>query len=368
MKNKMKNVQHAGKLNKIAAALLLAVPGCVLAESSVVVYGRIHAGLDHIESSTSAASPHGESLSRVSDNSSKIGFRGREDLGNGNTAFFQIEGNAKLDDGTGAINSKDTFVGLENPAYGRIALGRFATPIRQINGYTNRFVGEGIQDDANISQLGGEGFNRRSANAVSYRTPVLQGFSATIYRASENEASNGDRIYSSIVQYVNGPIKGAVGYEKHKDLRPGFSEKMYRAVGNYNFGGGDVGVAWNRMVYDVASGDLQRDYFTITAAYKAGGGSFIGRFGIAGDVSGSAPDGASVTIKTTSLVRGEDSGAKQATLGYEYYMSKRSTVYAYYTQTNNDKRANYTFGGNGFASVKQGAKLSGVMLGVIHLF
>ena len=122
------------------------------------------------------------------------------------------------------------------------------------------------------------------------------------------------------------------------------------------------------MVYDVASGDLQRAYFTITGAYKAGGGSFIGRFGVAGDVSGSAPNGSSVTIKATTLVRGDDSGAKQATLGYEYYLSKRSTVYAYYTQTNNDKRANYTFGGNGFASVKQGAKLSGVMLGVIHLF
>lgn len=362
--------KNAMQLNKIATALLLAVPGCVLAESSVVVYGRIHAGLDRIETSSSATAPNGESVSRVSDNSSKIGFRGREDLGNGNTAFFQIEGNAKLDDGTGAINSKDTFVGLENPAYGRIALGRFATPIRQINGYTNRFVGEGIQDDANISQLGGEGFNRRASNAVSYRTPVLQGFSATIYRASENEASNGDRIYSGIVQYVNGPVKGAVGYEKHTDVRPGYGEKMFRAVANYNFGGGggDVGVAWNRMVYDIASGDLRRDYFTITGAYKAGGGSFIGRFGVAGDVSGSAPDGASVTVKATSLVRGNDSGARQATLGYEYYLSKRSTVYAYYTQTNNEKNANYTFGGNAFATTRKGARLSGVMLGVIHLF
>lgn len=352
----------------IAALSLLAVPGCVFAESGVIVYGRIHAGLDRIETSASAAAPHGESLARVSDNSSKIGFRGREDLGHGNTAFFQIEGNAKIDDGTGAINSQDTFVGLENPAYGRIALGRFATPIRQINGYTNRFYGEGIQDDANISQLGSDGFNRRGANAISYTTPAVKGVSATVYRASENEARNGDRVYSGIVQYVNGPLKGAIGYEAHTDLRPGLREKMLRAVANYNFGGGDVGVAWNRMVYDIASGELRRDYFTVTGAYKAGGGALIGRFGVAGDVSGSAPNGASVTVKGTSLVRGADSGAKQATLGYEYYLSRRSTVYAYYTQTNNEKNANYTFGGNAFATTRQGAKVSGVMLGVIHLF
>ena len=65
MKNGMKNEMNTMQLNKIAAVLLLVVPGCVLAESSVVVYGRIHAGLDRIETSSSATAPNGESISRV---------------------------------------------------------------------------------------------------------------------------------------------------------------------------------------------------------------------------------------------------------------------------------------------------------------
>lgn len=357
------------QLKKSALAVMLALPALGFAQesSTVTVYGRIHAGLDHVSMSATPGKA-GESLTRVSDNSSKLGFRGREDLGNGLSAVFQIEGAAKIDDGTGALNSKDTYVGLNSKTYGSVTLGRFATPIRKMNDYTNRFFGEGIQDDANISQLGSEGFNRRASNALSYRTPSLLGFSATIYRASENEASNGDRILSSMLQYENGPLKGALGYESHKDVTPGFTDKMYRAMMNYQFGGGDVGVGYNRMIYNIAAGSLERDYFTVTCSIPAGPGAVIGRIGIAADVKGSAPKGASINVKGTALVRGADSGARQLTLGYAYKLSKRTQLYTYYTQTDNDKNANYTFGGNSFSSVKMGAKVSGYMLGVVHIF
>lgn len=362
-------MKQSTQLNKTALLGMLALPALGFAQESsgVTVYGRIHAGLDHVSMSATPGKS-AESLTRVSDNSSKLGFRGREDLGGGLSAVFQIEGGVKIDDGTGAMNSKDTYVGLDSKTYGSVMLGRFATPIRKMNDYTNRFFGEGIQDDANISQLGGEGFNRRTSNALSYRTPTFRGFSATIHRASENEASNGDRILSSMLQYANGPLKGAIGYESHKDATPGFTDKMYRAMMNYQFGGGDVGVGYNRMVYHVAAGSLERDYFTVTCSVQAGPGAVIGRIGIAADVKGSAPKGTSVEVKGTALVRGADSGAQQLTLGYQYKLSKRTQLYTYYTQTDNDQNANYAFGGNSFASVKKGAKVSGYMLGVAHIF
>lgn len=361
------------ELKRGVVAVCLALPALCFGQSAnvgasnVTIYGRIHAGIDRV---TQSATPGkaGETLVRVSDNSSKFGLRGTEDLGGGMTAFFQIEGNAKIDDGTGALNSKDTYVGLGGKTYGRLMLGRFATPVRQMNNYSNRFLGEGIQDDANISQLGGDGFNRRSSNSISYQTPQFGAFTATVYRASENEAANGDRILSGMLQYGAGPLKAGLGYETHKNLTPGFTDKMLRVAANYQFGGGDVGVAYNRMTYNIGAGSLERDYFTVTGSWKLGPGALIGRYGIAGDVSGSAPNGASVDVKGTALVRGADSGAAQATLGYEYNLSKRSQLYAYGTRTRNDKNANYTFGGNSFSSVKKGATVSGVMLGIVHVF
>ena len=363
-----KNQVSIGKLLPLA---LLATSSTALAQTNVQFYGRMHAGIDNVSVSATPTNPGGESATRVSDNSSKFGFRGKEDLGGGMSAFFQIEGSAKIDVGTGGLNEKDTYVGLGGH-WGKIQLGRFSTPMTDMNGLTNRFFGEGIQDDANISQLGGDstvyGFNRRQSNSFRYQTPSINGFVGTIQRGQGIEGPGGNSVVSGSVLYTGGPLKVGGVYEDHRNLNPGFKDKMYRLSANYNFGGGDVGVSYNRITYNVAAGSLERGYFTVTGAYKIGGGSLIGRYGVAGNVGGSAPNGTSLTKTGTTLVRGSDSGAKQFTLGYEYYLSKRTQVYTYYTQTANDRNANYTFGSNSFSTPALGSKVSGYIVGMVHVF
>jgi predicted porin len=358
-------------MKKLLPLALLATSGAALAQTNVQVYGRLHAGVDHVSVSATPTLPGGESTTRVADNSSKFGFRGTEDLGNGMTAFFQMEGSAKIDVGTGGLNDKDTYVGLSS-RMGQIRLGRFSTPMKDMNGLTNRFFGEGIQDDANISQLGGEGtiygFNRRQSNSIRYTTPVIGGFVGAIQRGQDVEGPGGNSVVSGSVLYTGGPLKIGGVYEDHRNLNPGFKDKMYRLSANYDFGGGDVGVSYNRITYDVAAGSLERGYVTVTGAYKVGGGSLIGRYGVAGNVGGSAPNGTSLTKTGTTLVRGSDSGAKQFTLGYEYYLSRRTQVYTYYTQTANDRNANYTFGSNSFSTPALGSKVSGYIVGMAHVF
>ena len=356
----------------LAPAALALLPALASAENApVTVYGRIHAGIDSMWVSSTAASPRGESARRVSDYSSKLGFRGREDLGNGWTALFQIEGGFALDAGTGTLNDKDTYVGLAHKDYGQVQLGRFATPIRKINDYTNRFLGEGPQDDANISQLSSDslvGFNRRQANSISYRTPRVAGFVATVLRGANVETAGGDSVFSSSLQYEDGgPLKGAVGYEAHNNVRPGMRDKMVRVMLNYAFRAGDIGVGFNRLTYQVPTGTLQRNYFTVTGAWKFGNDALIGRIGIAGDVGGSAPDGTTLVAKGTSLTHGADSGAKYATLGYQHNLSKRTQLYTYFTRMGNEKLANYSLG-TALAAPARGASMRAVVLGVVHLF
>jgi predicted porin len=190
----------------------------------------------------------------------------------------------------------------------------------------------------------------------------------TIQRGQDVEGPGGNSVVSGSVLYTGGPLRVGGVYEDHRDLTPGFKDKMYRLSANYDFGGGDVGVSYNRIMYDVAAGSLERGYFTVTGAYRLGGGSLIGRFGVAGDVGGSAPNGTSLSKTGTTLVRGPDSGAKQFTLGYEYYLSKRTQVYTYYTQTANDRNANYTFGSNAFSTPAFGSTVSGYIVGMAHVF
>jgi predicted porin len=356
----------------LAPGLLALLPALACADSTnVTIYGRIHAGIDNMRVASTAAFPRGESATRVSDYSSKLGFRGREELGDGWSALFQIEGGLAIDAGTGGLNEKDTFVGLAHKNYGQVQLGRYATPIRKINDYTNRFLGEGPQDDANISQLSSDvavGFNRRQPNSISYRTPRVAGFTATVLRGANVETDGGDSVFSSALQYEGGgPLTGAVGYEAHNNVRPGMRDKMVRVMMNYAFGAGDVGAGFNRIVYQVPNGTLARNYYTVTGAWKIGTDALIGRIGIAGDVGGSAPDGTTLAAKGTSLTHGSDSGAKHVTLGYQHNLSKRTQLYAYFTRLANERLANYSLG-TALAAPARGASMRAAVLGVVHVF
>ena len=63
--------------------------GIAQAQSSVAVYGRIDLGVRHGPMDLSKSE---DSVSYMDDSSrARLGFTGKEDLGNGNSAFFQLE-------------------------------------------------------------------------------------------------------------------------------------------------------------------------------------------------------------------------------------------------------------------------------------
>jgi predicted porin len=72
------------------------------------------------------------SFSRVSANSSYIGFKGTEDLGNGLKAIFQYETSVNFDSGGGFGASRDSFVGLSHANAGTVVLGNLTGPTRAL--------------------------------------------------------------------------------------------------------------------------------------------------------------------------------------------------------------------------------------------
>jgi predicted porin len=111
----------------MATAILAALSGTAAAQSSVTVYGLIDTGIEYVNH----ASATGGSVTRMSSgamNTSRIGFRGSEDLGGGLKAIFQLENGFKLDTGAfdGDANqlfNRQSNVGLEG-GFGRIVAGR----------------------------------------------------------------------------------------------------------------------------------------------------------------------------------------------------------------------------------------------------
>lgn len=115
------------------SALMLAVlatlftGGAAHAQSNVQVYGLIDAGVDYTTHTNAA----GDSATRVisgGKNTSRWGFKGTEDLGNGLKAVFGLEGGILLDTGAadGAMFKRQAYVGLDG-GFGRVVIGRSFT-------------------------------------------------------------------------------------------------------------------------------------------------------------------------------------------------------------------------------------------------
>jgi predicted porin len=108
-----------------ACAAFLSLPVCALAQGGVTAYGL----LDEAMLYTSHASANGSLVQLKSGgmNTSRVGIRGAEEMGQGLKAVLQLESGVRLDTGVQddatALFNRQSVVGIEGP-YGRLVVGR----------------------------------------------------------------------------------------------------------------------------------------------------------------------------------------------------------------------------------------------------
>ncbi|MBX9868501.1 MAG: porin, partial [Burkholderiaceae bacterium] len=101
------------KKSLLALTLLGAFSGAAMAQSSVTIYGVADLGLRNVKDGTAAGST--TSLTSGTEQSSRLGFKGTEDLGDGLKANFVFETGLNIDSGTsqgGRAFGRKTLVGL----------------------------------------------------------------------------------------------------------------------------------------------------------------------------------------------------------------------------------------------------------------
>jgi len=206
------------KKSLIALAALATVATAAQAQSSVEVYGVMDLGY----SSVTKVSPGAARVSGLQNgglSTSRLGFRGTEDLGGGLKAKFNLEAEILADTGAQpstpeALFARASWVGLESAQYGSVQLGR-------MNHFT---YDQAIAGDAfGGNNFGGfvaanNGYYARIENAVTYKTPVINGyqgridytFGTTSSTEAANSGSKSDNLGLS-VNYANGPLKLAAG-------------------------------------------------------------------------------------------------------------------------------------------------------------
>jgi predicted porin len=198
------------KKSLLALAALSAIAGAAQAQSSVTVYGILDVGYigSNVRTSATATGVTKTTTSQFgqsAEQTSRMGFKGTEDLGNGTSAFFTAEfqlqpqdqtlsGNSTNKDANGAnaqsggLLNRQTFVGLKKNGIGQTAVGLQYTPIFNAGAATspgqyNNMLGDLVYAGSTTAGNNGggattAGFTSRTANTLSVQSDKFAGFSA----------------------------------------------------------------------------------------------------------------------------------------------------------------------------------------------
>ena len=200
------------KKSLLAVAAMTAFAGAAQAQSSVTVYGILDTGFQGISTrGPLSASNTAETKTNItrfsgegSESTSRLGFKGNEDLGGGTSAFFTAEfglspTDATLSGNTGnGLFNRQTFVGLKKNGIGQGAIGTQYTPIHTAVGRTdpgmqNNMLGNVIYA-TNASQGSGQtttAYTVRYNNALTLQTERYAGFQLNaIYNQNSASANN----------------------------------------------------------------------------------------------------------------------------------------------------------------------------------
>jgi predicted porin len=306
----------------IALAALATISGAAMAQSSVSIYGRLDASL---ASEKAGAAGFAKSQSQMASgllSTSRLGFRGTEDLGNGLKAIFQLETKLDVDSG-GAFGSgfdRMSIVGLTG-GFGAVKLGRHDTSFDDIRDIS---VSSVLWDSefsptkiAYANSVGGVAvghvadYSSRASNQIRYETPNFGGFTAGVSYGMDEQAAPVKRDTTALnVRYRSGPLDVGLGYQE-QDHELSASKREYTTLAAaYNFGVARLSAGYNMA----EQGNLESDGFTVGVNVPMGPWDFS--VGYAYNKSENA---------------GVDSAkSKGLAFGATYALSKRTRVYAAY--------------------------------------
>lgn len=343
------------KLIALAVAGLVAAP--VFAQSNVTIYGVVDAGYGNFGDSRSDQDSRNAIDSGLG-LTSRLGFKGVEDLGNGLKASFVLEYGLKSDRQVGISdgNTRDQFVALSG-GFGTVALGRQKTPQKVLLDSVDAFGGNYV---TRVPTLWGYTVNGYIDNLVAYVSPSFGGFNVVAgysFQASGEESSTTAgldtdlRTWAINPNYVNGPVKVGLNYHRVTAETLDVKDNVWDLAGSYDFGVAKLGLAYGKD--KLKAGSLTLADYTKWL------------------VGASAPVGKAGTMMLTYVRSKEKETDDKATmwgLGYKHALSKRTSLYGVYGDMNNSDGLITNPLGTKAAGFGGGDYERAITLGVTHAF
>jgi len=298
----------------LAAAVAAAMFAPAVASADVTVYGRVAAEYN-VEDADGV-----DSVQSVDDpgNTSRIGFKFKEKLGGGLTAFglaeFHINpsegagtGNSNANQNNNAFGGRQIYAGLKS-SWGSLTVGSHHAPYKTAGGVKwDAFNATHLQARRAGGMTGGTGIGGHNGfmrNSIYYTSPNVNGFKVQFAISPDEtntgarnggttDSDDGDNDYSLAVQYKNGPWHAIFAHNRNNNdvaddetlTKVGLRWKSgpWTLTGQYESiddssavdSGGTPGVGGN---YRIDSGDDGEVLF-LQGAYKAGNNIFVASYG-----------------------------------------------------------------------------------------
>ena len=375
------------KLLGIAVAAALAAPPAAFAQlgTGVQLYGKLDFSANNFRyegDPTGADVSKGELYSSIS----HFGVRGRESLGGGLHAWFQVEMGVtpfrpEPNGGAGVGNSlpggRQTGLGLDS-SWGTIMAGNWDSPYKRasleswslatyglISAYgiimnngdstgtepspfcSNNNAGTQICGNGVMAEGSPTAFGRRLSNSVQYWSPNLGGFQAKVAtQMTSQESPSGTvgavdpSLWSFSLGWSGGPFKVIAAYEQHEDFTAvNAKDTAWQIGGRWTTGPFAVALGMEQLEYEATAAagpgtGFERKNFVVNTTYNMGSGQlFAGYSWTPGN------DSCGATLAAAATAAGSDcesiSKADILALGYAHHLSKRTSAYVQFVNVDN---------------------------------
>ncbi len=307
-------------MKRSTSALVLsaavALPTVTLASGPIdgTVYGKANISYQHMDTSKGKAW-------ELANNASRLGVKGKTALNDQLNIIYQLEYEVFIDDGDDGsddhseFKQRNIFVGLTSKTWGEIIGGKFDTPLKKSQGKVDLF--NDLKGDIKNILIG----DNRKSNVVQYTTPSMSGIKAKLAvipgeDATDDNADTYADSMSASIEFSNDQFYAALAYDS--DIEKLDGSDTLRLSLQAKFGALTLGALWQSAEYDnatFATGEDSEDGYSVSAAYKIG----------------------SETVKIQYSASDEKLvGGEMISLGIDHKLSKKSKLYAFYTDIQAD--------------------------------
>jgi len=341
------------KITLLTCMLLAACATTAQAQSSVTVFGAVDINVRH-QANEGASNKNVMGTDGL--NSSRLGFRGSEDLGDGLSAGFWLEAPMTPNDGnsTGLTFRRRSTVSLVSKQWGELRLGRDFTPTFWTRAIYDPFGFNGVGLAGNVDPNGlAQPTYVRASNAVAYFLPSGLGGVYGQFMVAPSEGAPNAKYQGGRLGYAKGPVDVSIAVSR-QSLNGGANRfDTWVVGGSYNLGFATLQGAYNHDHNDTGAGTTYR-HWLIGAVVPIGV--------------------AEIHASYNKMDAGSGDGAKMAAIGGVYNLSKRTALYATFSQLSNEgtfKQSvdfSYPAAVSGGTPVTPGGRSRGLELGLRHFF